>query len=76
MIDMTTLNCCSTNCVYNKHGMCNSHQVNINGNGAHFVSETECQDFNNSKIRTALNMFDKMNIVMHFFFAHWEGEFV
>lgn len=60
---MTTLNCCSINCVNNKHGMCKAHEVNISGNDAHFVSETECQGFNNSKLRATLNMFDNMNIV-------------
>lgn len=60
---MTTLNCSSTNCVNNKHGVCNANEVNINGQDAHFVSETECNGFNNSKFRSTLNMIDNMNIV-------------
>ena len=39
---MTTLNCCSTNCVNNKHGTCKAHEINVNGQGAHFSSDTEC----------------------------------
>ena len=30
-IFMTTLNCCSTNCVNNKHGTCKAHEINVNG---------------------------------------------
>ena len=62
-IFMTTLNCCSTNCVNNKHGTCKAHEVNVNGQGAHFSSDTECNGFNNSKLRSTLNIFDNMNIV-------------
>ena len=39
-IFMTTLNCCSTNCVNNKHGTCKAHEINVNGQGAHFSSDT------------------------------------
>ena len=52
---MTTLNCCSTNCVNNKHGTCKAHEINVNGQGAHFSSDTECNGFNNSKLRSTLN---------------------
>ena len=55
--------CCSTNCVNNKHGTCKAHEINVNGQGAHFSSDTECNGFNNSKLRSTLNMFDNMNIV-------------
>ena len=64
-IFMTTLNCCSTNCVKNKHGTCKAHEINVNGQGAHFSSDTECNGFNNSKLRSTLNIFD--NIVPLFF---------
>ena len=37
-IFMTTLNCCSTNCVNNKHGTCKAHEINVNGQGAHLVA--------------------------------------
>lgn len=60
---MTTLNCCSTNCVNNKHGTCKAHEINVNGQDAHFASETECNGFNDSKFISALNMFDNMNIL-------------
>ena len=35
----------------------------MNGQGAHFSSDTECNGFNNSKLRSTLNIFDNMNIV-------------
>ncbi len=52
---MTTLNCCSTNCVNNKHGTCKAHEINVNGQDAHFASDTECNGFNDSKFRSALS---------------------
>lgn len=63
VIFMTTLNCCSTNCVNNKNGFCNANEVKIKGQDAHFVAETECESFNSSRLKNIAKMLNSINII-------------